>query len=405
MKKNRHIYSVTEISEYIKNMFAQDFFLSNVSVCGEVSGISLARSGHLYFDLKDQENLIRITFFNFARRADLRALELKNGDRVVAVGRVCVYGARSAYQLNAVELSLDGEGEMYRRYMEIKAALEESGMFDPMYKKPLPRFVRKLGVVTSAGGRAIGDIRTAVMQRNPYVQVVLCPAQVQGDGAVEEIVRGIEILDSYGVDVIIVGRGGGSMEDLFCFNAVEIAQAIFACNTPVISAVGHEDDRFISDEVADHRSPTPSLAVTDAVFDIYEYDEMLDRYLDELNGAVVGRIDTATARLDNLEQLLSERSPESLLERRRRRVDEVAVRLDGRIKTVITSKNAAVEILSHRLEALSPLKRMTAGFAFVSDEKGRAVKDIGRIAVGDKLKLDMVGGTVHTRVDSITKSI
>ena len=420
MKKSSHIYSVTEISDYIRNMFDQDYFLGNISVCGEISGVSRPSSGHLYFDLKDQNNLIRVTFFGFSRRADLTALNLKNGDKVVVTGRVSVYTKNSVYQLNAKDISLDGEGEMYKKYLEIKAALEESGMFDPMYKKPLPRFVRKLGVVTSAKGRAIGDIQTAVSQRNPYVQIVLYPSLVQGEGAVETIVRGIETLDRYGVDVIIVGRGGGSMEDLFCFNAVEIAKAIFACNTPVVSAVGHEDDHLISDEVADHRSATPSLAVTDTVFDIYEYDDMLDDFLKDMKEGIGRRLNNASQSADYMEEKLKEKSPGKMLQRKRERVDDSMAVLTSRMKSIISSKHSRIARFSHldermrnvfeskkaragvlaeKLDGVSPLRRMASGYAFVSDEKGRGIRTPESVKKGDKLRLALKGGFIHARVE------
>ena len=232
-----NIYSVGQVNTYIKNMFTQDFMLSRISVKGEVSNCKYHTSGHIYFSLKDETGTINCVMFAGQRRG--LAFAMKNGDKVVVQGSVSVYERDGRYQLYAREISLEGAGLLYEKYLALKQELEEMGMFAPEYKQPIPRFIKILGVVTAPTGAAIQDIRNISYRRNPYLQIVLYPALVQGDGAVRSIVRGIQMLDAYGVDVMIVGRGGGSIEDLWAFNEEEVARAIFNCETPIISAVGH----------------------------------------------------------------------------------------------------------------------------------------------------------------------
>ena len=271
-----NIYSVGQVNTYIKNMFTQDFMLSRISVKGEVSNCKYHTSGHIYFSLKDETGTINCVMFAGQRRG--LAFAMKNGDKVVVQGSVSVYERDGRYQLYAREISLEGAGLLYEKYLALKQDLEEMGMFAPEYKQPIPRFIKILGVVTAPTGAAIQDIRNISYRRNPYLQIVLYPALVQGDGAVRSIVRGIQMLDAYGVDVMIVGRGGGSIEDLWAFNEEEVARAIFNCETPIISAVGHETDTTIADFVADLRAPTPSAAAELAVCDYRSVEEGFREY-------------------------------------------------------------------------------------------------------------------------------
>ena len=261
-----NVYTVSQVNNYIKNMFTQDFMLNRIAVQGEVSNCKYHSSGHLYFSLKDGGGAIACVMFAGQRKG--LAFSMKNGDRVVVNGSVSVYERDGRYQLYAREIRLEGEGALYEQFLALKRQLEEMGMFAPEYKRPIPSYIRRLGVVTAPTGAAIQDIRNIAGRRNPYVQIILYPALVQGEGAASSIVRGIEALDELGVDVIIVGRGGGSMEDLWAFNEEPVARAIFQCRTPVISAVGHETDVTIADFAADLRAPTPSAAAELAVFDI-----------------------------------------------------------------------------------------------------------------------------------------
>ena len=271
-----NIYSVKQVNAYIKNMFTQDFLLRNLCVSGEVSNCKYHTSGHIYFSLKDESGAIACVMFAGQRKG--LAFSMKDGDKVVVEGSVDVYQRDGRYQLYARKITLEGAGLLYERFLALKAELEEMGMFDAGYKQPIPRFIRTLGVVTAPTGAAVQDIRNIAYRRNPYVQVILYPALVQGDGAKESIVKGIQALEALGVDVMIVGRGGGSIEDLWAFNEEEVARAVFNCSVPVISAVGHETDTTIIDYVADLRAPTPSAAAELAVYDYRALQESLLGY-------------------------------------------------------------------------------------------------------------------------------
>ena len=261
----KNTYSVGQVNRYIKNMFTQDYLLQKIYVKGEVSNCKYHTSGHIYFSLKDETGTLNCVMFAGHRRG--LAFAMKNGDKVIVGGSVDVYERDGRYQMYAKEITLEGAGTLYERYLALKQELEDMGMFAQEYKQPIPRFIRRLGVVTAPTGAAVQDIRNISYRRNPYLQIILYPALVQGAGAAESIVKGIQMLDKTDVDVIIVGRGGGSIEDLWAFNEEIVARAIFECRTPIISAVGHETDFTIADFVADLRAPTPSAAAELAVAD------------------------------------------------------------------------------------------------------------------------------------------
>ena len=253
------IYSVGQVNAYIKNMFAQDFMMKHIYVRGEVSNCKYHTSGHIYFTLKDETGTLNAIMFAGNRKGGLH-FPMKEGDNVVVLGAVRVYERDGKYQLYAQSIILEGAGLLYQKFEELKKELEEMGMFAEEYKQPIPRFPRTVGVVTAPTGAAVRDIQNIAARRNPYVQLILYPAQVQGEGAAESIINGIFALEHYGVDVMIVGRGGGSIEELWAFNEESVARAIFECTVPVISAVGHETDTTIADYVADRRAATPSEA-------------------------------------------------------------------------------------------------------------------------------------------------
>ena len=271
----RNVYSVKQVNAYIKNMFTQDFMLNRIYVKGEVSNCKYHTSGHIYFSLKDESGAIACIMFA-GQRSGL-SFRMQDGQQVIVLGTVTTYERDGKYQLYAKEIILDGAGLLYERFEALKKELSEMGMFAPEYKQPIPRFAKRVGIVTAPTGAAIRDIMNISTRRNPYVQLILYPALVQGEGAAASIVRGIETLEKQAVDVIIVGRGGGSIEHLWAFNEEVVARAIFHCKTPVISAVGHETDTTIADYVADLRAPTPSAAAELAVF---EY-QVVANYLEE----------------------------------------------------------------------------------------------------------------------------
>ena len=277
----KNVYTVGQVNAYIKNMFTQDFMMNRIYVKGEVSNCKYHTSGHIYFTLKDETGALQSVLFASNRKG--LAFSMKDGDNVVVLGSVSVYERDGKYQLYAKEIILDGAGLLYQRFEALKQELEEMGMFAPEYKQPIPRYITTLGIVTAPTGAAIRDIQNISRRRNPYVQAILYPAQVQGEGAAASIINGIHALERLGVDVMIVGRGGGSIEDLWAFNEEAVARAIFECSVPVISAVGHETDTTIADYVADLRAPTPSAAAELAVYDIRELQGQLLTMRMELN--------------------------------------------------------------------------------------------------------------------------
>ena len=269
----KNVYTVRQVNSYIKNMFAQDFMLNRIYVKGEVSNLKYHTSGHIYFSLKDESGTIACVMFAGSRSG--LSFRMEEGQQIIVLGAVDVYARDGKYQLYARKIVRDGVGLLYERFELLKKELQEMGMFAPEYKQKIPKYIRRLGVVTAPTGAAVRDIINITKRRNPFVQIILYPALVQGEGASESIVKGIHALEAEKVDVMIVGRGGGSMEDLWAFNEEAVARAVFDCSVPVISAVGHETDTTIIDFVADLRAPTPSAAAELAVYDFMEMKKNL----------------------------------------------------------------------------------------------------------------------------------
>lgn len=395
----KNVYSVGQVNTYIKNMFAQDFMLQRISVKGEVSNCKYHTSGHIYFTLKDAAGTINAIMFAGNRRG-LR-FQMKEGDKVVVTGSVEVYERDGKYQLYAREIELDGAGNLYLKFEALKQELEEMGMFAPEYKQPIPKYAKTVGVVTAPTGAAVQDIRNIAARRNPYVQLILYPVQVQGDGAVQSIINGIRALDDYGVDVIIVGRGGGSIEDLWAFNEEEVARAIFECETPVISAVGHETDTTIADFVADLRAPTPSAAAELAVFDYYAVKEQLQTTENRLRVLVSQKIIKARMKLEHLKTRLSYVSPAGKLRENRKYAADLEEKLQERMEKILMSKRHLLALLSGQLEGLSPAKKLSQGYSYVSDASGRAVTAADRISVEDTLNIHLAKGSLKAKVTEV----
>ncbi len=306
---NKNAYSVTQVNGYIKNMFAQDFMLKNICVKGEVSNCKYHPSGHIYFTLKDEKAAISGVMFAGNRNRGGLKFKMQEGDKVAVTGSVEVYERDGRYQLYAKEITKDGAGDLFLKFEALKQELSEMGMFAEEYKKPIPKYIKTLGVVTAQTGAAVQDIRNISARRNPYVQVILYPAQVQGEGAAASIVKGIQALEHYGVDTMIVGRGGGSIEDLWAFNEEIVARAIFECQVPVISAVGHETDFTIADFVADLRAPTPSAGAELAVYDIFELQGRMSGIRQGLNHAMEYQWNVNRNRYQDLLRKIQEKSP------------------------------------------------------------------------------------------------
>lgn len=392
----KNVYSVGQVNAYIKNMFAQDFMLNRISVKGEVSNCKYHTSGHIYFTIKDASGTISAIMFAGNRKG--LKFAMKEGDKVVVTGSVEVYERDGKYQLYAREIELDGAGNLYLKFEALKKELEEMGMFAPEYKKPIPKYARRIGVVTAPTGAAVQDIRNIATMRNPYVQLILYPALVQGEGAVASIINGIQALDQLGVDVMIVGRGGGSIEDLWAFNEEAVARAIFECETPIISAVGHETDTTIADFVADLRAPTPSAAAELAVFDYRLIEEQIFSYQSQMERLLRQQIETARLRISHMQTKLRYLSPENKLRENRRYALELEERLEARMKQIIEQKRHRLALLSGQLEGMSPAKKLSQGYSYVADASGKAVTDAAMVTENDVLDIHLLKGSLKAVV-------
>lgn len=394
-----NIYSVKQVNAYIKNMFTQDFLLRNLCVSGEVSNCKYHTSGHIYFSLKDESGAIACVMFAGQRKG--LAFSMKNGDKVVVEGSVDVYQRDGRYQLYARKITLEGAGLLYERFLALKAELEEMGMFDAGYKQPIPRFIRTLGVVTAPTGAAVQDIRNIAYRRNPYVQVILYPALVQGEGAKESIVKGIQALEALGVDVMIVGRGGGSIEDLWAFNEEVVARAVFNCSVPVISAVGHETDTTIIDYVADLRAPTPSAAAELAVYDYRALQESLLGYEQILRDKMGNRLELMWERIKRYQMRLRYLSPQSQIREKRQYLMDTQERLRLGMRRQTEQARNCLDLYIERLKGLSPLDKLKQGFSYGMDKDGRTLVSIAQVKRGDMVTLQVSDGTVHAQVAEV----
>lgn len=388
-------YTVSQVNSYIKHLFTEDFALSDISIKGEVSNCKYHSSGHIYFTLKDGGACLAAVMFAGSRSG--LSFTLKEGQQVVVSGRVDVYERDGKYQLYARRIALDGEGDLYRRFEELKNSLREMGMFEQEYKKPIPRYAMKVGIVTAATGAAVQDIINISKRRNPYVRLYLYSAIVQGAEAVPSIISGINCLDDMDLDVLIVGRGGGSIEDLWAFNDENVARAIFGCKTPVISAVGHETDTTIADFVADMRAPTPSAAAELAVFDYVKYLEDIEGYRYSMEKLICGRIEVYRKRLENCALRLENRSPVKKIKDRLHELDMIKDRMYERVKRKIERDMAELALLAERLNGLSPLARLDSGFAYVRKD-GRTLKSIEQVEDGDMITVSLRDGNIEARV-------
>lgn len=394
MRKN--VYSVGQVNTYIKNMFAQDFMLNRISIKGEVSNCKYHTSGHIYFTLKDAAGTLNAIMFAGNRKG--LTFPMKEGDKVIATGSVEVYERDGKYQLYAREIELDGAGNLFLKFEALKRELEEMGMFAEEYKKPIPKYAARIGVVTAPTGAAVQDIRNIAARRNPYVQLILYPALVQGDGAVASIVNGIHALDALGVDVMIVGRGGGAIEDLWAFNEEEVARAIFECETPVISAVGHQTDTTISDFVADLRAPTPSAAAELAVFDYRQVKEYLYACRTQMNRRMEQRIETEEIRLSHMRDRLRYLSPANKLRENQKYAADLADALAAHMTQIIGEKRHTLALLSGQLEGMSPVRKLSRGYSYVADATGKAVTDAAMVQPGDILSVHLYKGALKAKV-------
>lgn len=396
------IYTVSQVNTYVKNLFTGNSLLNHIYIKGEVSNCKYHTSGHVYFTLKDSASQISCVLFA-GRRAGI-SFRMEDGQSVIVFGSVSVYERDGKYQVYADEIRLDGVGRLYEEFEYLKKKLGAQGLFDAQYKKQIPVYAKKVGIVTAATGAALQDIRQIAARRNPYVQLVLYPAKVQGEGAADTIVSGIRTLDGK-VDVMIVGRGGGSIEDLWAFNEEKVARAIFECRTPVISAVGHETDTTIADFVSDLRAPTPSAAAELSVYDVKNLEAMLAGMHSDMVQSMLAKIEAGRMLIKQKELLLQQVHPRYQLQQKRLRVDELGERITLAMKDCLNRKRQQVALLATRLKGLSPMERLEAGYAFVTGADGKMIKSTGQVHVGDTLNVDVTDGTVCTVVQQIQERI
>lgn len=397
----RNVYSVKQVNSYVKNMFSQDFMLNHIYVKGEVSNCKYHTSGHIYFSLKDESGTIACVMFASARSG--LSFRMQEGQNVIVLGSVSVYERDGKYQLYAKEIILDGAGALYERFEALKKELEEMGMFAAEYKQPIPRYVKSVGIVTAPTGAAVRDIINISKRRNPYVQLILYPALVQGEGAAASIVRGIRMMEQQKVDVIIVGRGGGSMEDLWAFNEEAVARAIFECTIPIISAVGHETDTLISDYVADLRAPTPSAAAELAVYELSSVQIMCEEYKRRMYQQIGQRIDFSRRQMEQMAFRLKVAHPRQKLNEQRQYLADLDSRMRIGMNSVLEESRHKLAIYIEKMKGLSPLQKLNQGYAYVTDKSGRTVRSIKDTKQGEVLDVYVTDGRVRTQVMDIYK--
>ncbi|MCI5899109.1 MAG: exodeoxyribonuclease VII large subunit [Lachnospiraceae bacterium] len=414
----QNVYSVGQVNAYIKSMFTQDYVLRRIYVKGEISNCKYHTSGHIYFSLKDESGTIACVMFASARKG--LAFSMKNGQQVIVLGTVNVYERDGRYQLYASEIILDGAGLLYEKFEALKRELEEMGMFAPEYKQPIPRFIHRLGVVTAPTGAAIRDIIQVSKRRNPGIEIILYPALVQGEGAAESVAKGIRMLDDYGVDLMIVGRGGGSIEDLWAFNEEITARAIFNCRTPVISAVGHETDTTIADYVADLRAPTPSAAAELAVADLRSVQADVCRQSQQLQEAMLRKLWDVREKAAGRERILRMLGPDGQIREKRMRLLDAQERMSRCMEEKLQACRQETQQRAHRLgqgmeerhrdlchrmklyiekmKGLSPLNRLDQGYSYTSDLQGKKVTQISQVKAGDLLQIFVSDGRILAEV-------
>ncbi|WMJ87652.1 exodeoxyribonuclease VII large subunit [Anaerocolumna sp. MB42-C2] len=396
-----NVYSVTQVNLYIKNMFIRDYALNNIYIKGEVSNCKYHTSGHIYFTLKDDNGQMACVMFA-GQRNGLK-FQLKEGQSVIALGSVNVYERDGKYQLYAKEIILDGSGLLYQKYEQLKNRLEEEGLFEAEHKKRIPVYPKMVGIVTAKTGAAIQDIINITKRRNPYVQLVLYPALVQGEGAAQTVVAGIHALDKLGVDTIIVGRGGGSIEDLWAFNEEIVARAIYDCRTPVISAVGHETDVTIADFVSDLRAPTPSAAAELAVPDIKAILFDITALNHALNSGLQKKISVYRNEIKHFALKLDYASPIYQIRQKRQQLIDMEQKLSQQMQKKLTLKRHLLELYIEKIEGLSPLKKLNQGYALVLNRENKIMNRLDKVQVGEKIRICITDGDVMATVDEMIK--
>ena len=390
------VLTVSQLNRYVAFRLQEDTKLRTVFVRGEIANFSRNfRSGHCYFSVRDEEASVKAVMFR--SNAARLPFEPENGMHILLQGSVTLYERDGAYQINVTDMQPDGIGAQALALQQRRERLAKLGYFSQERKRPLPPMPQKIGMVTSRSGAALQDIINITTRRNPYVQIILCPAQVQGDGAAQSIVKAIETLEKIGVDVMIVGRGGGSIEDLWAFNEECVAQAVFDCSVPIISAVGHETDTTIIDFVSDLRAPTPSAAAELAVYSYLELQEKFHVYKSTLAHQMERKVDRYQQRVDYYEKALQHLSPETKLRENRHHTVMLEERLHLAMERKFDRRQHAFYMYVERMKGLSPLEKISGGFGYVSKE-GKAVKSAEQLSKGDAFTLYLSDGKVDAQV-------
>ena len=396
------VSTVSQVNMYIKNMFVRDYALRQLRVKGEISNCKYHSSGHIYFTIKDQSSQLSCVMFATYTRG--LAFRMKEGQSVIVSGNISVYERDGKYQMYAMSVTQDGVGKLYEEYEKLKKRLLAEGLFDDSKKKKIPRFAQKIGVVTAQTGAVIQDIRNVSNRRNPYVQIILYPAKVQGKDAHQTIIKGLQYFEKTDVDIVIIGRGGGSIEDLWAFNQEELAYAIAACTKPVISAVGHETNTTIADYAADLRAPTPSAAAELAVFSYRDYEIALQEYRYTLNRYMENVLQIKRLQLKQYETVLSHASPKDLIAQRRLFLAECADRMTYLIEQKILSAKHQLALYAEELKGLSPLQKLQDGYSYVENAQGKNVNQVKNLTKGEILTVKMTDGQAKVSVEEIIYS-
>ena len=394
---SQQVLSVTQINEYIRGKLDGDALLNGVAIRGEISNYKVYPSGHHYFTLKDEASALKCVMFKGnAMRLRFRP---DNGVKVIAMGKISVYPRDGAYQLYCTAMAMDGIGDLYAAFEQLKAKLAAEGLFDPAHKKPIPRYPATIGIVTSSAGAAIHDMLRILRKRYPLTDVRLLPVRVQGAEAPGEIAAAIRYANYHQLaDLLIVGRGGGSIEDLWAFNDERVAYAIYESRIPVISAVGHEPDVTISDFVADLRAATPSNAAELAVPDQDALRQNLDAMSSAMAATLQRQLKNARQHLNVLSQSPALRSPTGYLDRKRTDLELLSNKLLAGQSRIVEGKNRQFVALTSKLDAMSPLKVLTRGYSMTQTDGGEVVKSVSRIQKGDIIRITFSDGSVHAAV-------
>lgn len=395
------ISSVSQINMYIKNMFLRDYMLSDISVKGEVSNCKYHSSGHIYFTIKDRTSQLSCVMFASMRKN--LEFKLEEGQSIVVRGNINVYERDGKYQLYARDITKEGAGRLYEEYERLKKRLLEEGLFDESKKKKIPAYAKKIGVVTAKTGAVIQDICNVSHRRNPYVQIILYPAKVQGTKAADTIIKGIRYFENTDVDTIIIGRGGGSIEDLWEFNDERLARVIAGCKKPIISAVGHETDTTIADYVADLRAPTPSAAAELAVYSYRETVIALREAGHSLRWQMENILKLKKMKLAQYITVLQHESPRNLINERRMYVADMQEKIESLMQQKITSSKHQLELYIQEMKGLSPLYKLQGGYAYVSDESGKNIKSVDELEKGKNINLAFKDGYAKAVISSTEK--